>query len=178
MKYIPTVTSNFDKVDLSQYDEILLTPNKRTPTILPPFKGSIIIDNGCYLINKKMRDKKFIFNHIEICKEIKEENNCIFVIPDILHDYDFSLKAIELFFKEISPKNFIIPFMKDVHIEYMENIYGVASFYAIPASSHKYIKENKNKFHLFGNIFTDTSIEFRSYDSTIHPNLNLSSPLE
>lgn len=165
MNYVPTVTSNFDKIDLSNYNEILLTPNRRTKTLIPiNYKKNIIIDNGGFLINTGRYPKEYSEKHINICKELKNEENCIFVLPDILKDLEYNKKMIELFLKEVEPKRCILVHQN----KYLESIFNIKpEFYAVSSRHAKnIILKERHMYHVFSTPNCNNSNLFRSFDSS------------
>lgn len=164
IRFVPTLTGlNFSRYELDEYDEVLIT-SKNSKYILPEhYEGDIIIDNGGYSINHWNKPKENIYKHLEICKKIKHDSRCIFILPDIQKDTQFSIKMQELFLKEINPQRYsLVDF--DTYIDRTDNkIVDDSYFYCINKNNILKRKFNKEQYHVFG-YFNDN--DFRSFDTT------------
>jgi len=170
IKFVPTLTRtqwNFDDVDFSKYDEVLLTPNERFKGIdLSTYNGDIVIDNGGFLINALGRPKELTIDHLMVCEKLEYDYRYIFVLPDIKRDYDFSLKRTKIFVETIKPKRIVIPYLSESYAKQVEDLVGIEpEFYAMSPYNKQKCHTPKSNIHIFGRVDPEQYKEYRSYDT-------------
>jgi hypothetical protein len=151
MRYVPTVTGAWERMNLEGVDEVLLTPSKRSKG-LPKEPKTIIIDNGCFILNIRKKPPTVAISkmktHLELCKELSSDPRCIFVLPDYLHNTELNLFFQQEFLREIKPKRYSLvdtPMLDETFIYHAE-------FLCIPARHAKRARFDLSCYHLFGRL--------------------------
>jgi hypothetical protein len=142
-------------------EEVLLTP---VDTDLPKEPSSIIIDNGCFSINRDLSLHPKLNDHIERCLELKKDPRCIFVLPDIRHSKDLAIHYMNVFMKRIRPKKFVLVDVPHI-LENYKHLIDDAEFLAIPSNREKHASFDLKRYHLFGRNPTFTMA--RSWDDLL-----------
>jgi hypothetical protein len=170
VKYIPTVTGAWTKMDLDGVDEVLLTPSLITPG-LPKEPKTIIIDNGYLQLNLHKKPLPGVISrmkaHLELCRKLREDRRCIFVLPSYLPNPELGLLFQKEFLNEIKPKRYAV---MDTPILEERYVYG-AEFLCIPAIFSEKARYSISCYHLFGRL--DNMPKARSWDDSLYGSFNL-----
>lgn len=161
MRYVPTVTRVWKKLDLTGVEEVLLTP---VDSVLPKEPKSIIIDNGCFSINRDLKLHPKLNDHIELCLELKNDPRCVFVLPDVRHNKDYAIHYMNVFLERIRPKRFVLVDVPHI-LENFKFLIDDAEFFAIPSNREKTASFDLRRYHLFGR--NPQFSEARSWDDLL-----------
>ena len=161
MRYVPTVTRIWKKLDLTGVEEVLLTP---VDTDLPKEPSSILVDNGCFSINRDLNLHPKLNDHIERCIELKKDPRCIFVLPDIRHNKDLAIHYMDAFLAAVKPSRFILVDVPHL-LETYKHLIDDVEFLAIPSNREKRANFDLKRYHLFGR--NPLSTEARSWDDLL-----------
>lgn len=152
MRFVPTVTGNWKTLNLEGVDEVLLTPSRLDNGKLPTEPRTIIIDNGCYILNSKHATKKMVIErqklHLEFCKYL-DDPRCIFVLPDCQRYPELNKKLVEEFLAQVKPDRYALVDKQRLYSEF-DNLAVNAEILCIPFKSVGLINFELSRYHLLG----------------------------
>jgi hypothetical protein len=161
VRYVPTVTRIWPRLDLTGVEEVLLTP---VNSELPVGPKSLLIDNGCYSINRKTAPVEKLDLHIELCLKLSEDSRCIFILPDIRWDPELARIYVDRFLKTIRPRRYILVDIPHL-LESFPKLPDLAECLAIPSNRVKSAHYPLHRYHLLGR---DPQVDYaRSWDDLL-----------
>lgn len=146
MLYVPTISSSWARLDLSNVTEVLLTPRSIKLPVEPEL---IMIDNGLSIVNRRAGYKHRLSDHIAICTELVKDSRCVFILPDLERDELEGKYYLHRFLQEVRPKRFSVvevPWIRGA----FPNLYDYAEFLSIPSRRATQVMAPLNRYHLLG----------------------------
>jgi hypothetical protein len=144
-------------MNLEGIEEVLLSPRSIE---LPREPKEILIDNNCFLINRRGCDVSVLDGHIELCKVLAHDSRCVFILPDIEKDQEACKVYIQRFMDEVKPLRFALidlPFI----LENFTILIDHAELFAIPSNRVASAAFDLTHYHLLG---SDPPVLARSWD--------------
>jgi hypothetical protein len=168
MKYVPTVTRAWPYLDLEGVDEVLLTPSS---TDLPPEPRTVLVDNGCYMINQGRCDRKTALErqarHTELCRTLAVDDRCVFVLPDLSRYPEVCQSVIDTFLQKVRPARFaLVEHASFVHPAWLCHH---AEFFCIKTDRFHLRLHPDGQYHLLGRTKRDAPLFLlpaRSWDDS------------
>jgi len=169
MRYVPTVTRRWRHLDLKGASEVLLTPSEYDRGSLPEEPSTIIIDNGGWIINTRKPEpdavEQRVLKHIELCKDLKWDPRCVFILPDIRWSPILNRWALQAFMDQITPLRFALVDCKHILLDF-PHLVDLAEFLCIPARNVEQRSfPDLGRYHLLGRL--DGKPAARSWDDSL-----------
>jgi hypothetical protein len=144
-------------MNLEGVDEVLLTPHS---VMLPNEPKEILIDNGCFVINRRGGSLQNLDLHIERCKVLSKDHRCIFLLPDIESNPEAAIYYVNKFMQEVKPLRFAVVDLPIIMNEFPELV-DHSEIFAIPSKRAKLASQDIFQYHLLG---SNPQVLARSWD--------------